>query len=287
MGRRPNPQRKQDLLGEIVAYLGEHGIGDLSLRPLAKRLGTSTYTLTYQFGSKGQLLADAVRHALLLEVQGVTELAAGVDRNVPSDLVRRMWEWSTDRENLRLVRMLLEATTLAYSQPEVFGGVGQQIIAEGIALLRRAMVDDGIGEAMAQRLATQAYATLVGLQVDLIATGDRERVNRALDELCRSLDEAVEAGEVVAPGTRTEAGVEAGGTQAGGTVESGARPEPALATEPGGAAGSGSGVAGGAAGGEVVAGGAPAPDALAGGTPAAATPGAGPRRAARASTVGS
>jgi AcrR family transcriptional regulator len=199
MGRRPNPQRKQDLLDEIVAYLGEHGIGDLSLRPLAKRLGTSTYTLTYQFGSKGQLLADAVRHALALEVEGVNELAARATRGLPSDLVRRMWEWSTRRENLQLVRMLLEATTLAYSQPEVFGGVGQQIVAEGIGLLRTKRVEHALDEAVAQRLATQAYATLVGLQVDLIATGDRDRVGRALDELCRSLDEAATAAAPAGP----------------------------------------------------------------------------------------
>jgi AcrR family transcriptional regulator len=192
MGRRPNPQRKQDLLAEIVSYLGEHGIGDLSLRPLAKRLGTSTYTLTYQFGSKDQLLADAVRHALALEVAGVSELAAAKPVAQPSDLVRRMWDWSTRSENLRLVRMLLEATTLAYSQPDVFGGVGQQIVSDGVDLLRNAMEQSGIDPALASRLATQAYATLIGLQVDLIATGDRDRVTRALDELCHSLDEAAD-----------------------------------------------------------------------------------------------
>ena len=121
MGRRPNPQRKQDLLDEIVTYLGEHGIGDLSLRPLAKRLGTSTYTLTYQFGSKDQLLADAVRHALALQVAGIGELASGAD-DAPSGLVRRLWAWSTSAENLGVVRMLLEATTLAYSQPVCSAG---------------------------------------------------------------------------------------------------------------------------------------------------------------------
>src|SRR3981081_314539 len=98
-----------------------------------------------------------------------------------------MWDWSTCSENLRLVRMLLEATTLAYSQPDVFGGVGQRIVLEGINLLSRALEQAGIDGALASRLATQAYATLIGLQVDLIATGDLDRVSRALDELCHSL----------------------------------------------------------------------------------------------------
>jgi AcrR family transcriptional regulator len=198
MGRRPNPQRKQDLLDEIVAYLGEHGIGDLSLRPLAKRLGTSTYTLTYQFGSKDQLLADAVRHALARQMGAVAALVSEAGDPAPSDLVRRMWEWSTSPENLGLVRMLLEATTLAYSQPEVFGGVGPQIVSDGVGLLRDEMERVGLAAPTAQRLATQAYATLIGLQVDLIATGDRQRVGRALDELCRALDETAGRSPVLA-----------------------------------------------------------------------------------------
>ena len=198
MGRRPNPQRKQDLLDEIVAYLGEHGIGDLSLRPLAKRLGTSTYTLTYQFGSKDQLLADAVRHALARQMGAVAALVSEAGDPAPSDLVRRMWEWSTSPENLGLVRMLLEATTLAYSQPEVFGGVGPQIVSDGVGLLRDEMERVGLAAPTAQRLATQAYATLIGLQVDLIATGDRQRVGRALDELCRALDDTAGRSPVLA-----------------------------------------------------------------------------------------
>jgi AcrR family transcriptional regulator len=198
MGRRPNPQRKQDLLDEIVAYLGEHGIGDLSLRPLAKRLGTSTYTLTYQFGSKDQLLADAVRHALALQVKGVNELVEDEPDDKPSDLVRRLWEWSTRAENLGLVRMLLEATTLAYSQPVVFGGVGRQVVTEGVGLLASTLEGRTSDGAAAERLATRTYATLIGLQVDLIATGDRERVGAAFDELCRSVDDAVDRSPAMA-----------------------------------------------------------------------------------------
>ena len=144
MGRRPNPQRKQDLLDEIVAYLGDHGIGDLSLRPLAKRLGTSTYTLTYQFGSKDRLLADAVRHAA--GPPGWRGGGAGVGGRGPRPLRPGPPHvgWSTSPENLGLVRMLLEATTLAYSQPEVFGGVGPQVVSEGVGLLRHEMERAGV-----------------------------------------------------------------------------------------------------------------------------------------------
>ena len=94
MGRRPNPQRKQDLLEEIVTYLGEHGIGDMSLRPLAKRLGTSTYTLTYQFGSKDQLLADAVDFAQARQLGVIGQWAAESPAPSAAELLRRYWDWA-------------------------------------------------------------------------------------------------------------------------------------------------------------------------------------------------
>lgn len=193
MGRRPNPQRKQDLLDEIVEYVGEHGIGDLSLRPLAKRLGTSTYTLTYQFGSKDQLLTDAVRHGLSVQRQALARLLDEGHADRPSALVYAMWEWGSQPQNLRLVRMLLEAATLAQSQPTVFGDVGQQIVNEGVSLLQGSLERAGVPPGRSVGLATQGFASLAGLQLDLIATGDRSRLAAAVDELCAYLDERVRA----------------------------------------------------------------------------------------------
>jgi AcrR family transcriptional regulator len=184
MGRRPNPQRKQDLLEEIVTYLGEHGIGDMSLRPLAKRLGTSTYTLTYQFGSKDQLLADAVDFAQARQLGVIGQWAAESPAPSAAELLRRYWDWAGREPNLRIIRMLIEATTLGHSQPEIFGEVGQRAVQQWIKALSEALRRDRAPESNVQRIATQAYATLVGLQVDLIATNDRPRVDKAFEELC-------------------------------------------------------------------------------------------------------
>ena len=188
MGRRPNPQRKQDLLEDIVAYLGDNGLGEMSLRPLAKQLGTSTYTLTYQFGSKDQLLADAVDFAQARQLGVIGQWAAERPSVSAADLLRRYWEWAGRDDNLRIIRMLIEATTLGHNQP--FAEVGQRAVQQWIGALSEALRRDGVTDDV-QRVATQAYATLVGLQVDLIATGDTGRVDRAFADLCDSLDHAV------------------------------------------------------------------------------------------------
>jgi AcrR family transcriptional regulator len=198
MGRRPNPQRKQDLLDEIVVYLGENGIGDLSLRPLARHLGTSTYTLTYQFGSKDQLLSDAVGHAVQLQVAATEDLVG--PEGTAAELVSALWGWALQPDNLKLVRMLLEATTLAASQPDLFGAVGARAMAEGRSLLVERLSAAGLDDGEAETVATGAWACLVGLQIDLLASGDRSRIARGVEQLCRSLDEAAGAVPEPAPG---------------------------------------------------------------------------------------
>ena len=42
MGRRPDVERRQELLDAVVAYLAEHGLADVSLRPMARRSASAS-----------------------------------------------------------------------------------------------------------------------------------------------------------------------------------------------------------------------------------------------------
>lgn len=52
--------RKQELLEATIIYLLEHGLAELSLRPLAAAAGTSARLLIYHFGSKERLLVEVL-----------------------------------------------------------------------------------------------------------------------------------------------------------------------------------------------------------------------------------
>lgn len=52
------PMTKDSLLPLIAAHVLAHGLGQASLRPLAKAAGTSDRMLLYHFGSKEALMAD-------------------------------------------------------------------------------------------------------------------------------------------------------------------------------------------------------------------------------------
>ncbi len=55
--------RRAELLDGATAWVFEHGLATLSLRPLAKALGTSDRMLIYWFGSRDGLLAAIAEHA--------------------------------------------------------------------------------------------------------------------------------------------------------------------------------------------------------------------------------
>ena len=58
----PNKQRPVELLDAIHAYLVKNGVSDLSLRPLAKAVGSSPRTLLYHFGSKEKMIDRVLSH---------------------------------------------------------------------------------------------------------------------------------------------------------------------------------------------------------------------------------
>jgi AcrR family transcriptional regulator len=53
---------KESLLPLLMAHVLEHGMGQASLRPLAKAAGTSDRMLIYHFGSKESLIGDLLAH---------------------------------------------------------------------------------------------------------------------------------------------------------------------------------------------------------------------------------
>jgi AcrR family transcriptional regulator len=50
------PDRRAELLGEILDHIVEHGVGDLFLRSMADAIRTSHRMLLYYFGSKEELI---------------------------------------------------------------------------------------------------------------------------------------------------------------------------------------------------------------------------------------
>lgn len=164
MPRIADPARREQLLAAAVDYAIDHGLSDLTLRPLADALGIMPNSLVHHFGSKDELLTailNGVRERLRETVRG--QLASEPD----SDPLREAWAWSSDPQHLDFFRSFFEAYGLALRHPDRFEGFLERVVSDWL------VTDDPVR-------ATLELAVLRGLLLDLLTTGERTRVQEAL-----------------------------------------------------------------------------------------------------------
>lgn len=187
MPRPPDPARRAQLLQAVADYLLDHGLAEMSLRPLASSLGTSPRMLLYHFGSKEQLVAEALaasrerqRKATLAWLQKQPELG-------PTELLRRFWAWQLDGHQ-PFLRLFFEVYGLALQEKERFPGFLERAVADWLEFIGALLVQAGLTAAQARVAATAVIAGYRGLLLDFLATGDRRRTKRALDLLLTALE---------------------------------------------------------------------------------------------------
>ena len=192
MARTPDLERRQELLDRIVRYLAEHGLAQATLRPMAATLDVSINRLVHHFGSKEELLAAAVARGIeqQLAVQGCW--LERTPRITQVALYRRWWKWmNASAENLALVRLNYEAATLDASVTGLAGDVRADQIGVWRHDVEQRLEREGMPRARAVAEASLAKATFTGLVMDLFATGDRQRLTKAMDNFLKRLDRTI------------------------------------------------------------------------------------------------
>ncbi|MGW1990369.1 TetR/AcrR family transcriptional regulator [Embleya sp. NPDC001921] len=193
MGRKPNPERRPEILSAVVDELARTGLGDLSLRPLAGALGVSTYTLTYQFGSKEELLRAVLEFVEAEQAATARGAMADADGRVGA-VVAAYWGWVAEPAHLARVRLVFEALTIPRLKELLPGDVRARLMSAWVDLLTGDLVRVGMEREEAEAEATVAASALAGMLLDLLATGDRERLDRGARRLARRLDDLQVAG---------------------------------------------------------------------------------------------
>jgi AcrR family transcriptional regulator len=192
VARTPDLELKRQLLDEVVHYLAKNGLADVSLRPLAQALGTSASRLVHHLGPKEQIVAAALQRASQMQEDvGAEWLRRNPDLSV-GEWFRKWWKWLTSSpDNLALARLGYEAAAL----DATVTGLPPDVRADQIVIWTRrpeeVMVRAGVDRSVARREAVLAKAMFTGLVLDLLASGDRARLTRALNDGIEHLEERV------------------------------------------------------------------------------------------------
>jgi AcrR family transcriptional regulator len=168
------------LLAGAIEHVSQHGVGEISLRQLASALGTSHRMLLYHFGSREALLIEVIR---TVEEQQRAALAQILEQEAdapPAEVMRRMWArvadpalWPNERLFFEVYAQALQGSP--HALPLLDGIVDAWV--DPLA----ALVAPGRPEAEARAEARLGVAVVRGLLLDLLATGDREAVDAAME----------------------------------------------------------------------------------------------------------
>jgi AcrR family transcriptional regulator len=188
MVRVADDHRPAELLDAIVGYLVKNGVAEISLRPLAKAVGSSPRGLLYYFGSKEAMLTQAIKRLRELQRTGFSRLKARRYEN-PSDACRAVWKQASAPQAETAFRLSLEVYVLALRHPDLFGDFLSSSSEDWLAFLSEPMIRKGASKARARAFATVAIAGFRGFMLDYAATHDSARIDRAVGLWIGTLDQ--------------------------------------------------------------------------------------------------
>jgi AcrR family transcriptional regulator len=185
MARPPDPGIRARLRDQAVDYVLAHGIRDLALRPLAQALKTNARMLVYHFGSREGLMREILAG---LRERGDARIHAwfkrpGKARTLP-EFLRWYWKRISVPAARPSIRLTFELYALALRHPKDYPGVLEDPLAYWKKLTSKTTARSESDDPEA----TLLLAATRGLLLDLCATGDMARTEKALRLLARLIE---------------------------------------------------------------------------------------------------
>jgi AcrR family transcriptional regulator len=185
MARPPNPRIREKLRNQAVDYVLSHGVGELSLRPLAKALNTNARMLVYHFGSREGLMREILAGAREREDKNIRAwFRARKKSRTLSEFLRWLWQRMSAPSRQDQLHLLFELYALALRNPRDYPGVLEAPFHYWQKFTKQA----GVLSKSNAAEATLLLAATRGLLLDLCATGERARVNCAMQLLVQLIE---------------------------------------------------------------------------------------------------
>ncbi|MFD6820377.1 TetR/AcrR family transcriptional regulator [Streptomyces sp. NPDC060085] len=173
--------RQVELLEAAYGYALTHGLAELSLRPLAEAIGSSTRVLMFLFGNKDGLVRALLERARTDELALLDRLRQA-DR--PIGLVPaadQVWTWLAAVEHRALLRLWAEAYTRSLVEPGgAWAGFARATVNDWLDVLAGCQPPAERDSADGVTRRSLVLATLRGALLDLLATDDEPRTSAAV-----------------------------------------------------------------------------------------------------------
>jgi AcrR family transcriptional regulator len=171
---------RERLLQAVLDHLGEHGLGDTSLRGLAAAVGTSHRMLNYHFGTRARLLTEVSRTVELRQREWFASMLADTDLP-PVELMRAMYARISDPALAPQERLFFQLYARALQDGSDAEGFLPEAVESWLEPSTELFTRLGFSEADARAEARLSLAVARGLLLDLLATDDRAAIDAAVE----------------------------------------------------------------------------------------------------------
>lgn len=172
--------RRARILDSAVDHVAAHGIADLSLRRLGAGIGVSHRMLIHYFGTKEQLLVEIVRASERRQRDLLSRLRVEPGLS-PADAARNLWRQLTSPNSPPRQGSSSSCTGRRFRGARA-APVLDGLITDWLAPLAAVETAGGADPATARARARLGLAVVRGLLLDLLATGDRDGVDAAMEQ---------------------------------------------------------------------------------------------------------
>jgi AcrR family transcriptional regulator len=186
-GAGAGPQQRAAVLAAVADYVLAHGVADLSLRSVARAVGTSHRMLLYHFGSKEHLVRAAIEEARTRNGRRLTRAIAQQGSATPPELVHRVWRWYSSPRRAGFLRLIFEVSALSLQSPQRFPDVRETFARDLVGFAEEGFVRAGYPRRESRARASLYVGAVRGLLIDLLATGNRSRLEAAATLLSEAM----------------------------------------------------------------------------------------------------
>jgi AcrR family transcriptional regulator len=181
VGRQRQPEIAKGLLNACADYALEHGLPD-RLEPLARATGTSARMLLYHFGTRDEMLRAILRQARQRQLDTWGDLLKVRPDQAYTATLAHAWAAMTGSEGQPYLRMFGQLRENA--EQRLWPGFRRLATTDWLGPL-----EDGLRSIDRAESATLVLAVIRGLLMDLDATGDTTRTDRAFHDLLTALED--------------------------------------------------------------------------------------------------
>jgi AcrR family transcriptional regulator len=182
-GRRArHAHRRPELLAAATDYVFEHGLAGLTIRPLAAELGITHRGLLHHFGSREQLVGEILHELRERDRRRIAEIGGGLNAT-GDDPILIAWKRMSGEPYFNYWRAYFEVFGIALRDQARYGHFLDGFVSEWLELLTPLLIEAGCPPERTESIGSLLLASFRGLWMDLLVTGERERVDRAAEDL--------------------------------------------------------------------------------------------------------